>query len=169
MAGVEDGCEHEPDVVALDGRLDRRGLGVDLHADLFEDVRTPGGRGDRVVAVLGDGDARPRGDDRTRRRDVDRVVVVPARPAGVDQRSPVGVDRPCGLAHPLSEAGDFGLCLALGAEGAEEGPDLGLRGLREDETRCLAGFCLGEVLPIGDAFDVRLHAHCLSPMVVSAL
>jgi len=58
--------------------------------------------GHRVVAVLGDRDARARRDDRGGRRDVDCVVVVAAGPASVDERLPVGLDRPGGVAHPCA-------------------------------------------------------------------
>jgi hypothetical protein len=107
--------------------------------------------------VFGDGDARPRRHDRARRRDVDRVVVVAAGATGVDERLPLGLDRACGVAHPLGEAGDLGLGFAFRPERGQQGTDLCLRRFLEDESGDLACLVLCQVLTVSDAFDVLLH------------
>jgi len=83
--------------------------------------------------VFRDGDARARGDDGARRRDVDRIVSIAASAAGIDQWPVVGVDPPRGVAHPGRKAGYLRLRLALRPQCGEQRPDLGLRCLLEHQ------------------------------------
>ena len=160
--GVEHRGEHESDADVLDVALDRGRFGVDRHTDLFEDVGTARGRGDGVVAVLRDRDPSPSHDDRARRRDVDRVVVVAARPTGVDERPAVGRDCSRGRTHALCEARYLRLCLALGSEARQQRPDLGLSRVLEHDRGGVAGLLECQICSLRHAFDVVLHVE--SPM-----
>ncbi len=98
------------------------------HAERVEDVRRAGPRRDGPVAVLGDGNAGGRDDERRGRRDVERARPVAARPDDVHR--PGGrVDAHHALAHRDREAGQLVHGLAAHPERHEERRKLGGRRL----------------------------------------
>ncbi len=104
-----------------------------------------------------DRDARARGDDRACCRDVDRIVVVAAGAAGVDQRRAVGIDGTGGIPHPLCKAGDLGFGLAFGSQRGQQRADLCLGRLLEDEPSSVPRLVYAQILAVGHTFDVFLH------------
>ena len=111
-------------------------------AERLEHVGGAGGRRHGPVPVLGNARAGRRRHDRGRRRDVERVRAVAARPGRVDEVVPLRPHRQDVLAHRLRATGDLVRRLALDAERDEEAADLGRRRLAahdlvHDLTRAL--------------------------------
>ena len=110
---VVGGREHEAEAELVDRARDPLGRLLEREAERLEHVGGAGGRRHGAVAVLRDPRAGRRRHDRRRRRDVERVRAVAARPGRVDEVVALRPHRQDVLAHRLRAAGDLVRRLAL--------------------------------------------------------
>jgi hypothetical protein len=145
--------EHEPEAGVGDAPHHDLRADVEPCAERLEHVGRAGQAGRRAIAVLGDRASRARGDDRGRRRDVERPPP-PARAGGVEQVVAAGVDRRGHLAHRPRQARDLVGGLPLGPQRDEEPGDLDLaRAAPHDLAQHLAGLVDRQVLALGEPVD----------------
>jgi hypothetical protein len=137
----------------LDCARDRLRRAFDIDAECGEHVGGARPRGDRAVAVLGNGDARAGDDEGGAGRDIVRALGVAARAAGVDgafrraHRDRAGSER-------TGRARDLFHRLAADAKPHQEGADLRFgRAAGHDEPERFGGFALAERRAVGHAGD----------------
>ena len=118
------GREHEAEAELVDRLRDPLRRLLEREAERLEHVGRAGGRRDGAVAVLRHTGPGCGGDDRGRRRDVDRVRSVAACARGVDEVVALGRDRQDVLAHRLGAARNLVGRLALQPERDQEAADL---------------------------------------------
>ena len=119
--------EHEAEAELVDRLLDPLRRLLEREAERLEHVRRARGRRDGAVAVLRHAGACRRGDERRRRRDVERARAVAARAGGVDEVVALRPDGEHVRAHRLRTARDLVRGLALEPQRDEEAADLGRR------------------------------------------
>ena len=139
--------EAEPELV--DRALDPLRRQREREPERLEHVRGSRRRGGRTVPVLRDGSSRRGGDERRRRRDVERVRAVAARADHVDEIVALRPDRQDVLAHRLGAARDLVRGLALEPQRDEEAADLRLRRVAaHDLVHHVAGLLTREVVAV---------------------
>ena len=138
----------------------RSGRLLEVDAELLEHVGRACRRARGPVAVLRHRRAGGRGDERGRRRDVERVRAVAAGADDVDDRRALRRDGDDVLAHRLGEARDLVGRLALRPQRDEEAGDLGRRRLAvHDRAHQLVRVLAREVVPVEQQLDRGADDH----------
>ncbi len=148
---------HEADAGLGQAALDVGDRAADGDAERAEHVAGARARGGGAVAVLGDGNAAGRGDDRRQRRDVEGAVPVAA---GADDVHRAGGRRhpQHAVSHRRHRAGDFGNGLPAHAKPHEKGAHLcGCRLAREQQVKGGLGLGARQRGPRRDRRQQRLQ------------
>ena len=146
--------EHESESEGVD-RLGNplRSL-LEREAERLEHVRGSGDGAHGAIAVLRDSGTRSGGDDRRRRRDVERARPVPSRTDDVDHVVTCRVHLEHVRAHRLGAARDLVRRLPLRAQRDEKPADLHLCRLSaHDLAHHLSGVVTSEVVPVEQRVD----------------
>ena len=158
--------EHEPEAERVDRLRDPLGRLLEPEAERLEHVRGSGHGADRAIAVLRDRCARRRGDDRGRRRDVERARAVAARADDVDDVVARRMHLEHVRAHRLGAPRDLVRRLTLRPQRHQEAADLsGSRLPGHDLAHHLARLAAREVASVEKRLDRRLDHRarvCLS-------
>ena len=154
------GREQEAEAELVDRALDPLRRQLEPEAERLEHVCRARGGGDRAVAVLRDGRAGCRGEERRGGRDVDRALPVAARPGRVDQVISLGSHGQDVGAHRLGAAGDLVRGLALQPQRDQEAADLRRsRVALHHFVHHVPGLLAREVVAIEQPGEGLLHRH----------